>query len=48
MRNVTEVVKQLIIINILFFIGTQFLGDFAYKYLSLYYPENQISSIGSR
>lgn len=40
MRNVTEVVKQLIIINILFFIGTEFLGDVAYKYLSLYYPEN--------
>ncbi len=40
MRNVTEVVKQLIIINILFFVGTQFLGDVAYKYLSLYYPEN--------
>jgi membrane associated rhomboid family serine protease len=40
MRNVTEVVKQLIIINILFFIGTEFLGDVAYKFLSLYYPEN--------
>lgn len=40
MRNVTEVVKQLIIINILFYIGTQFLGDVAYNYLSLYYPEN--------
>lgn len=40
MRNVTETVKQLIIINIIFFIGTQVLGDVAYKYLSLYYPEN--------
>ena len=40
MRNVTETVKQLIIINIIFFIGTQILGDVAYKYLSLYYPEN--------
>lgn len=40
MRNVTETVKQLIIINIIFFIGTQLLGDVAYKYLSLYYPEN--------
>ena len=40
MRNVSETVKQLIIINIIFFIGTQILGDVAYKYLSLYYPEN--------
>ena len=40
MRNMTETVKQLIIINIIFFIGTQLLGDVAYKYLSLYYPEN--------
>ncbi|RTY93403.1 rhomboid family intramembrane serine protease [Flavobacterium sp. GT3R68] len=40
MRNVTETVKQLIIINIIFYIGTQFLGDVAYKFLSLYYPEN--------
>lgn len=37
----TETVKQLIIINIIFFIGTQFVGDVAYKFLSLYYPENQ-------
>ena len=31
MRNVTETVKQLIIINILFFIGTQIVGDAAYQ-----------------
>lgn len=40
MRNLSETVKQLIIINIIFFIGTQISGDAAYKYLSLYYPEN--------
>ncbi|MBG6110673.1 membrane associated rhomboid family serine protease [Flavobacterium sp. CG_9.10] len=40
MRNVTETVKQLIIINILFFVGTLALGDIAYKYLALYFPEN--------
>lgn len=40
MRNVTETVKQLIIINILFFIGTLISGDIAYKYLALYLPEN--------
>lgn len=38
--NVTETVKHLIIINIIFFIGTYLLGDVAYQYLSLYYPEN--------
>lgn len=41
MRNVTETVKQLIIINILFFVGTLALGDPAYKMLSMYFPENQ-------
>ncbi len=40
MRNVTETVKQLIIINILFFIGTLILGDVAYKFLALYFPDN--------
>ena len=38
MRNVTETVKQLIIINILFFIGTLALGDSAYKILALFFP----------
>ncbi len=41
MRNVTETVKQLIIINILFFIGTQIVGDAAYKMLAMYFPENK-------
>jgi membrane associated rhomboid family serine protease len=40
MRNVTETVKQLIIINILFFIGTQVVGDIAYKILAMFFPEN--------
>ena len=45
MRNVTETVKQLIIINVLFFVGTLALGDFnptnpAYRILALYFPEN--------
>ncbi|WP_144893245.1 rhomboid family intramembrane serine protease [Flavobacterium tiangeerense] len=40
MRNVTEVVKQLIIVNILFFIGTYLLGDVVYKALALFFPEN--------
>jgi membrane associated rhomboid family serine protease len=41
MRNVTETVKQLIIINALFFIGTLISGDAAYKILALYFPESQ-------
>jgi membrane associated rhomboid family serine protease len=40
MRNVTETVKQLIIVNILFFIGTLIVGDAAYKMLAMYFPEN--------
>jgi membrane associated rhomboid family serine protease len=40
MRNVTETVKQLIIINVLFFIGTQVVGDVAYKMLAMFFPEN--------
>ncbi|MEO7975652.1 rhomboid family intramembrane serine protease [Flavobacterium sp.] len=50
MMNMTETVKQLIIINVLFFVGTLALGHFgldmnpdmnpAYRILALYYPEN--------
>jgi membrane associated rhomboid family serine protease len=40
MRNVTETVKQLIIINVLFFIGTLIVGDSAYKMLAMFFPEN--------
>jgi membrane associated rhomboid family serine protease len=40
MRNLTETVKQLLIVNVLFFIGTQLIGDAAYKYLAMYFPEN--------
>lgn len=40
MRNVTETVKQLIIINVLFFIGTSIVGDPAYKVLAMFFPEN--------
>jgi membrane associated rhomboid family serine protease len=35
----TDTVKQLLIINIIFFIGSQFVAN-AYPLLSLYYPEN--------
>ncbi|CAD0007486.1 rhomboid family intramembrane serine protease [Flavobacterium chungangense] len=39
MMNMTPVVKQLIIINILFFIGSQ-LVEVSYGYLPLFYPES--------
>ncbi len=38
--NITPVVKQLLIINIIFYIGTMMVGDAAYKILSLYYFES--------
>lgn len=37
--QMTNTVKQLLIINILFFIGSQFVAN-AYPLFSLYYPEN--------
>ncbi|HJR99627.1 MAG TPA: rhomboid family intramembrane serine protease [Flavobacterium sp.] len=40
MRNITETVKQLLIINVLFFIGTFIVGDAAYRYLAMFFPEN--------
>lgn len=40
MMNMTPVVKQLLIINIIFFIGAQ-LVPVSYDYLVMYFPENQ-------
>lgn len=39
MMNMTPVVKQLLIINIIFFIGAQ-LVPVSYEYFSMYYPES--------
>lgn len=42
MMRITETVKQLIIINIIFFIGTYIIGaELAYNYLALFYPETE-------
>lgn len=38
--QISPTVKQLLIINILFFIGTQMVGEQAYNYLSLFFFEN--------
>jgi membrane associated rhomboid family serine protease len=40
MMNMTPVVKQLLIINIIFYIGSNFVGDYAYELFSMYYPES--------
>ncbi len=40
MGRITETVKVLLIANILFFIGSLFLGGYAYKLLALWFPEN--------
>lgn len=39
--RMTETVKQLLIINIIFYVGSNINGDFAYHLLSQYYPENR-------
>ena len=41
MRSVPETIKQLIIINVIFYIGSQFLGDLSYDMLALHYYENE-------
>ena len=39
--NITPVVKQLLIINVIFFIGSQLIPhEEAYRYLALHYPKN--------
>ena len=41
MGRITETVKVLLIINILFFVGTQLLGETAYRLFSLWFFENE-------
>jgi len=40
MNRITDTVKHLIIINILFFVGSLVIGDKAFETLSLWFPEN--------
>jgi membrane associated rhomboid family serine protease len=40
MRNITETVKHLIIINIIFYVGSELIGDMAKDNLSLFYFES--------
>jgi membrane associated rhomboid family serine protease len=39
-NRITDTVKTLLIANVLFFIGSQFLGDYAYKLFALWYPKH--------
>jgi len=40
MMNITPTVKQLLIINVLFYIGSMIVGEPAYRMLSMYFFEN--------
>lgn len=40
MRSIPETIKQLIIINVIFYFGSQFLGNLSYDILALHYFEN--------
>ncbi len=41
MGRITETVKVLLIINVLFFVGTQLLGETSYRLFSLWFFENE-------
>lgn len=40
MGKITTTVKTLLIANVLFFLGSQIIGDYAYKIFALWFPEN--------
>lgn len=40
MGRMTEAVKHLLIINVIFFVATQMYGDQMYQWMSLWFPEN--------
>lgn len=40
MMKMTDTVKQLLIINVIFYIGSNFVGKVAYTMFSMYYPGN--------
>ena len=41
MGRISNTVKHLIIINAIFFLGTQLYGDIMYQWFSLWFPENE-------
>jgi membrane associated rhomboid family serine protease len=40
MGRISETIKALVIVNVIFFIGSSFLGDVAYKLFALFFYEN--------
>jgi len=40
MRNITEIIKHLLIINVIFFVASLSLGDVMYDWFALHYPSN--------
>ncbi|MFV8226511.1 rhomboid family intramembrane serine protease [Christiangramia aquimixticola] len=40
MGRITETVKALLIVNVIFFIGSQLIGDVAYEYFALWFIKN--------
>ena len=40
MRNITDTVKHLLIINVIFFIASLSLGELVYDLFALHYPSN--------
>ncbi|QWX85625.1 rhomboid family intramembrane serine protease [Cellulophaga sp. HaHaR_3_176] len=41
MVKITDAVKHLIIVNVLFFVATQILGDQMYQWFALWFPKNE-------
>jgi len=41
MRGITDAIKHLLIINVLFFIATQTLGDQMFQWFALWFPQNE-------
>ena len=41
MRSIPETIKQLIIVNVIFYFGSQFIGNLSYDILALHYYENE-------
>lgn len=42
MRNIPDIIKHLIIVNVLIFIGSQYVGGISYDVLALHYPKNEL------
>lgn len=45
MRTIPDIIKHLLIINVLIFLGSQFVGDIVYDLLALHYPKNDLFGV---